>query len=179
MANASGPRSRAPGRKASSISQDLASLATRLARDIAAAEAEPPESQPRAIVFRVGPVDLALPLTAVREVVLTPSRLSKVPRAPEALLGIMNLRGRVVAVVDLVHALPVEIAARHLGKRAIGTPGEDLAGGRILIMERGGQEIGLLVRSVAGISTLSSLAPGGPVLLDPEQVGAAIDALVM
>src|SRR4051794_38869927 len=87
---------------------ELTELATRLAREIAQAEAAPPESQPRALVFRVGPLFLALPLTAVREVVLPPDRLSKVPRAPASLLGIMNLRGRVVTVVDLAHALPDE-----------------------------------------------------------------------
>lgn len=157
---------------------ELRDLATRLAREIAAAEAAPPESQPRALVFRVGPLALALPLTAVREVVLPPDRLSKVPRAPAALLGIMNLRGRVVTVVDLVHALPDEVASRLLSEHAAQEPGADLGEGRVLIMERGSHEIGLLVRAVEGISTLTHLSADGPLLLDPQKVGAAIDALV-
>ena len=89
---------------------DLVALARRIAQAIAVAEATPLESQRRVLVFRVGSLRLGLPLTSIREVVLPPAALSKVPRAPAALLGIMNLRGRVVAVVDLLHALPPGVA---------------------------------------------------------------------
>ena len=113
------------------------------------------------------------------QVVLPPEQLSRVPRAPAALLGIMNLRGRVVPVVDLVHTLPEVIAGNVLEGRSDGSPGESLRDGRVLIMERGGHEvIGLLVRVVEGIAPLPASPSAGPVLLDPDKVIAAIDALV-
>jgi purine-binding chemotaxis protein CheW len=160
-------------------SPDLADVAARIARAIAAAESAPPEARPHDIVFRVGELACALPLSAVREVVL-PGKLSRVPRAPQAVLGIMNLRGRVVAVVDLLHALPAELASRAAGNRRPARPGADLAGGRILIVERGRRELGLLVRDVVGIAGEEGAAPTSdhPEQLDPAAVVAGIEALV-
>ncbi|MFN7135178.1 MAG: chemotaxis protein CheW, partial [Myxococcales bacterium] len=54
----------------------------------------------RHVVFTAASERYALPLAAVREVVV-PATLSRVPRSPAAVCGIMNLRGRVVTVVDL------------------------------------------------------------------------------
>ena len=52
------------------------------------------------VVFRVDTTRYALPLAAVREVVVQPEGLVRVPRAPGPVLGVVNLRGRVVTVVD-------------------------------------------------------------------------------
>jgi purine-binding chemotaxis protein CheW len=155
---------------------DLGALARRLAEAIAAAEAVPAESQPRGIVFKVGTTRLVLPLSALREVVIPPSRLSRVPRAPAALLGIMNLRGRVLAVVDLLHALPPSLGARPAG--TVGAPGDDLATGRLLIFERDRREVGLLVASVEGIGPLPDSTTNDLKLIDARQIGDAIDALL-
>jgi chemotaxis signal transduction protein len=157
---------------------DLALVAERIARAIAEAEATPPERRARIIVFRVGALVLALPLAAVREVVL-PARLSRVPRAPEAVLGIMNLRGRVVAVVDLLHALPAEWWAEAHGEAPPEPPGAALEGGRILLLDRGRREVGLLVREVVGIAPAPEHPTSDhPPLLDPERLAGAIAALV-
>lgn len=151
---------------------ELRQVAERIARAIDAAQSVPAQSQPRAVVFRVGEARLALPLTSVREVVM-PQPLSRVPRAPEAVLGIMNLRGRVVAVVDLVLGL-----AGEQGRLARGATrkvaGEALDGGRILLFERGRREIGLLVAEVEGIEPLGASTP----LVDAEALGASLDALM-
>lgn len=156
---------------------DLAEVAARIARAIAEAERTKTEARPRAIVFRVGDARLGLPLQSVREVLLPPIVLSTVPRAPAAVLGIMNLRGRVVAVVDLLHALPPEESALALPpERPPTPPGNDLADGRILLLERGRREVGLLVASVEGIADLSGEA--GLHVLDPARVEATLEALV-
>lgn len=154
----------------------LQETAERMARAIADANAAPAESRPRIIVFRVGLSRLALPLASVREVVL-PVRLSRVPRAPEAVLGIMNLRGRVVAVVDLLLCLPGELGARARGDRPVHA-GEPLGSGRILLLERGRREIGLLVREVEGIAPADAAGGDGAVLLDPEELARSLEALV-
>lgn len=55
----------------------------------------------RHVVFRLEKDRYALPLSAIREVVVVPDRFSRVPRAPPHVKGIMNLRGRIVTVVEL------------------------------------------------------------------------------
>lgn len=88
----------------------------------------------------------AVQLAQVRTVVV-PRPLSLVPRAPPAMLGIMNLRGRVVGVVDL---------ASLLGQPAGRAPG------KVLLLDRGRTELGLAVGEVTGI------APLEPALRAPE-----------
>jgi chemotaxis signal transduction protein len=158
---------------------ELAALARRVAEAIAAAETAPPESQSRAIVFRVGLLRLALPLTSIREVVVPPERLSRVPRASAGVLGIMNLRGRVVAVVDLLHALPGSLAARATDLTPEQLEEMSPMPSHILLLETERHEVGLLVQDVEGIAPLPAGAPDEPLLLDPTEVGQAIDALVL
>ena len=50
--------------------------------------------------FRVGEQSYALPIAAVREIVRVP-HITPVPQSPEHIAGVMNLRGRIVPVVDL------------------------------------------------------------------------------
>lgn len=59
------------------------------------------------LTFRVGPFGLLIPPDAGREVVLPPS-VSRLPHLPVWLLGIANVRGTLVPVVDTARALEVE-----------------------------------------------------------------------
>jgi purine-binding chemotaxis protein CheW len=52
----------------------------------------------------VGPEALAIPIAQVREILQAP-RLTPLPRTPDFLLGVMNLRGAVVPVIDLARRL--------------------------------------------------------------------------
>jgi purine-binding chemotaxis protein CheW len=71
----------------------------------------------RCCTFRIGPACFAIPTTSVVEV-LRGSRLTRVPQAPESVLGLMHLRGRIVPVVDPAARLgidrPVPAGAAHL-----------------------------------------------------------------
>lgn len=52
------------------------------------------------ILFRLAKQEFALPIDAVREVVITP-RVSKVPLAPDFIRGVANIRGNIFAIIDL------------------------------------------------------------------------------
>jgi purine-binding chemotaxis protein CheW len=142
-------------------------------------EASPQGLPPRQVLFRVGGERFALPLEAVREVVVPQPPFARVPRVGDAVRGAMNLRGRVVAVVDLA---PL-----------VGLPPQPLAGGegQVVILDRDRRCLGLLIGAVLGVA---AFAPGSQkvngtargvgtvdgaavTLLDPEGLSRAAAAL--
>jgi len=135
----------------------------------------------RAVICLHGGQRYALPLSAVRQVSEV-STLTRVPRAPPALLGVMNHAGRVACVVDL---------GPLVGLRARPARPE----GKVVLLQRPRGDLGLYVSDVLGIESLADEAtplavregaavsqldlPEGPVkLLDPELLSRAIDNLV-
>jgi purine-binding chemotaxis protein CheW len=106
------------------------------------------EPLPRHIVFRAGGERFAVPLEAVREVVLPRPPFARVPRAGPGVRGAMNLRGRVVAVVE--------------AGALLGVPRDALApsAGHVLVLDAGRRGLGLLVAAVLGVDPLA--APPGP-----------------
>ncbi len=131
----------------------------------------------RHVIFRVGKERYALPLSAVREVVVPPSGHSRVPRAPAAVRGVINLRGRVVTVIEL--------------RALLGLPEHGAVSQKIVLLDRGRRDLGLAVTEVDGIESVEkiSTAPGRPepavrglarlkglavTVLDPEGLDGAV-----
>ncbi len=104
----------------------------------------------RHVVFRVAGERFAIPLAAVRDVVLPQPPFARVPRASEAVRGVMNLRGRVVAVVDL--APLVGLAPQPL----------EGAAGQVLILDHGKRALGFLIAGVLGVEAISPPEGAGP-----------------
>jgi len=52
------------------------------------------------LLFRIGADSFGLPIGAVEEVTLLPDKLTRLPRAPAFVQGVMNVRGRVIPVID-------------------------------------------------------------------------------
>jgi purine-binding chemotaxis protein CheW len=52
------------------------------------------------LVFRLGEVEFGLPIDAIVEVAQVPSQITRVPKTPKFLDGVINLRGEVLPVVD-------------------------------------------------------------------------------
>jgi purine-binding chemotaxis protein CheW len=52
------------------------------------------------LVFRLGNDEFALPIDAVVEVAQVPAQITRVPKTPKFLEGVVNLRGEVLPVVD-------------------------------------------------------------------------------
>jgi purine-binding chemotaxis protein CheW len=97
----------------------------------------------RMVLFKAGGERFALPLDAVREVVVPQPPFARVPRAPAAVRGGMNLRGRVVAVVELAPLLG--LAPDVLGP----------AQGHVVVLERDRRGLGLLVAAVLGVEEVA------------------------
>ncbi len=102
------------------------------------------------VLFRAGGERFAVPLEAVREVVVPQLPYARVPRAGAAVRGAMNLRGRVVAVVEvapLVGLTPDALAPSQ---------------GLVLVLDRDRRGLGLLVASVLGVEALSPQGDAEP-----------------
>lgn len=89
------------------------------------------------LVFSLCGQSFAIPTHIAREV-LRPPRLVPVPRIGQMILGIINLRGQVLAVTDLCPLL---------GLKRQG----DVATGRLVVVEAEGLTTALAVDEVAGI----------------------------
>lgn len=97
----------------------------------------------RLLLFRAGGQVFAVEAGAVREI-LPSSPPTRIPGAPDAVRGLINVRGLLVTVIDAA--------------RAIGT-GESpaLTGGSIILVDRGGsaaRPVGLAVDDVLDLVTL-------------------------
>ncbi len=110
-----------------------------------------PEPPAPLLFFRVCEETFSLPLADIREVAL-PGHLSRIPKSPGALPGVMNLRGRIVVVVDV--GLLLRGRSSWTGK------GSE----RLLVLDEGRRDIGLLVSEVLLIANLggSEEAPEVP-----------------
>ena len=139
---------------------ELEAMTQRISEAVDEAWRRPAEARPRVLVFRVGSRRWSLPLAGLREVSLPPARYAPVPHAAGAVLGLTNVRGRIVAVVALSQAL---------GASTAGEPGP---AARVLLIERGRGTVGLLVDEVLGIESPEASVAS----LDVEGVLAAARA---
>src|SRR5437773_10960376 len=99
---------------------------------------------PRAVICLHGGNRYALPLSAVLRVTEM-SFLSRVPRAPPALLGVMSQQGRVAALIDL---------GPLVGLKARPARTE----GRVVMLQLVKGDVGLYVSEVAGIEEVPAEA---------------------
>ncbi|MDO9336508.1 MAG: chemotaxis protein CheW [Caulobacter sp.] len=97
----------------------------------------------RYLIFRIGGDEYGLPLAAVDEVVRLPDRLTRVPRAPAFVEGVLNLRGKVTPIIDQSSRFQAAAAATDARPRIIVTSVE-------------GRQAGFIVDSVSEILGLTA-----------------------
>jgi purine-binding chemotaxis protein CheW len=88
------------------------------------------------IGFRVGRETYGVPITAVHEIVRVPE-VTAVPDSPDYIEGVINLRGRIVSIIDL----------RKRFREAAPAGGKN----RILVAESHGKLVGLIVDSASEV----------------------------
>jgi purine-binding chemotaxis protein CheW len=104
--------------------------------------------------FRVGRETYGVPITSLHEIVRVPE-ITAVPDAPDYMEGVINLRGRIVSVIDL--------------RRRFGEPKTALnRRNRILVVEHGGRLSGLIVDSASEVIKIpaADVEPSPAVLQD-------------
>jgi purine-binding chemotaxis protein CheW len=93
--------------------------------------------QQQLVVFSMAKELYGVGIDSVHEIVKVPD-ITEVPDAPSYLVGVINLRGRIVPVVDLRKRLRLQAAERTKASR-------------VLITENSGRLLGLLVDAVSEV----------------------------
>ena len=71
------------------------------------------------LVFRLGDDEFGLPIEAVDEVARVPEQITRLPKTPKFLEGVVNLRGDVLPVVDQRRRFDMPAAAERAGRRLV------------------------------------------------------------
>jgi purine-binding chemotaxis protein CheW len=92
--------------------------------------------------FQVGRETYGVPITSLHEIVRVP-QITAVPDAPEYLEGVINLRGKIVSVMDL---------RKRFGDKQASLKKQN----RILVVEHSGKLAGLIVDSATEVLKIPS-----------------------
>jgi purine-binding chemotaxis protein CheW len=117
------------------------------------AESHPGVRQAQACLVKLAGSRFAVEVRYAREVVVF-HEITLVPLAPPHLLGVVNLRGSVMPVVDVRPFLGLEAARATRATRATRET-------RGLVVESDGAQAAILIDEVEGLEPLEGLAPAG------------------
>jgi purine-binding chemotaxis protein CheW len=93
------------------------------------------------VIFQLGREEFAVEVTQVREIIRMQD-ITRMPKAPSFVEGIINLRGQIIAVLDLAQRLSLEAAER----------GPET---RIIVVEAGDVKVGMIVDSVSEVMRIN------------------------
>jgi len=96
------------------------------------------------VAFSIGNQEFGIDISQVREIVRL-SQITYLPKAPVFIEGVLNLRGQVLAVIDLAKKLGLQ--SKERGEHS-----------RIIIVEAGGNTVGMIVDAVSEVLRLSSVS---------------------
>lgn len=107
--------------------------------------------------FRVGQQSFGVPISVIHEIVRVPE-ITAVPDSPDFVEGVINLRGKIVPVVDL---------RKRFGEKTITRSKKN----RILVSESEGKLVGLIVDAASEVLRISeSQIDPPPQVLDHSEV---------
>ncbi len=95
------------------------------------------EKELQVVGFRIGRETFGLPISIVREIVRVPE-ITSVPNAPDYIEGVINLRGRIIPVVDL---------RKRFGDKTFERDKKN----RIVVVELRSRAVGLIVNSASEV----------------------------
>ncbi len=114
------------------------------------------EKELQVVGFRIGNETYGVRIAAVREIVRVPE-ITSVPNAPEAIEGVINLRGKIIPVMDL---------RKRFGLAEIQSDKKN----RILVVELDNKMLGLIVNSASEVLKIppSDVEAPGSLFTDGE-----------
>jgi purine-binding chemotaxis protein CheW len=117
------------------------------------------------VLFRAGSEEYGLPISRVSSIIRYET-ITPVPRAPRGVLGVIDLRGRVIPIVDL-------------GRKLFGTQFEPLSRSRIIVTEGSDGPVGLAVDGASEVATFvpEDLMPAPAGAVAPD-IADAFEAVV-
>ncbi|RFU44507.1 chemotaxis protein CheW [Paraburkholderia sp. DHOC27] len=83
------------------------------------AQATATEDNESFLIFQLGGDEFALPIDAVEEIAALPAQITRVPKTPEFLEGVVNRRGVVLPVIDLRRRFDMPLSTGVTGRRLI------------------------------------------------------------
>jgi purine-binding chemotaxis protein CheW len=100
------------------------------------------------LIFRLGDEEFGLPIEAVDEVARVPEQVTRLPKAPKFLEGVINLRGEVLPVVDQRRRFDMPAAGTSVNRR-------------LIVVRTDRHRAGLIVDSVSQVlrSTAGAIEP--------------------
>ena len=118
--------------------------------------------QDRYLCFNLGKEEFALPLLKVKEVIGVPD-ITPVPQASNYFLGIMNLRGLIISLIDL----RVKMGIKPLQS-------EETA---VIILELGDYNLGIMVDQVNSVVRLSEQDFSEKPMLDNSKINDCVTGI--
>lgn len=112
---------------------------------------EDTDDDTQVVIFRLANEEFGVPIMSVQEIVRVPETLTRVPKTPRFVEGVINLRGTVLPVVDQRTRLGMDAIERNDGQR-------------IMVYLLGGVRTGFIVDSVAEVLRI----PKGQISAAPE-----------
>ena len=135
----------------------MARLGGTLSPDIASEPATPAGETRRLLVFHLGGDEFGLPIEVVDEVAPAPAQITRVPKTPKFLEGVINLRGEVLPVVDQRRRFDMP-------------PSADPAARRLVVVRTERHRAGLIVDSVSEVLQI----PAEAIEPAPDLTGEAV-----
>jgi purine-binding chemotaxis protein CheW len=114
------------------------------------------DTEEQFVVFRLGDEEYGAPIEAVQEIVRVPEALTRVPKAPAFIRGVVNLRGAVLPVVDQRSRFDLPEMPRNDRQR-------------IMVFTIGGVRTGFIIDSVSEVLKIPRRAIGPAPALSAEQ----------
>ena len=117
------------------------------------------------VVFRLGTEEYALRIEEIKEVVLTPG-ITNIPQVPPYIKGVANVRGNILAILDLEERLGIPHEHDQFGKFT-------------LVLDDEQHKIGILVQDVPNTISVSedNLDDSNPFIQESDIDERAIQAL--
>lgn len=114
------------------------------------------EKELQVVGFRIGNETFGVRIGAVREIVRVPE-ITAVPSAPDTIEGVINLRGKIIPVMDL---------RKRFGQSNVQPDKKN----RILVVELEGKLVGLIVNAASEVLKISpsEIEPPGNVFTEGE-----------